>query len=175
MSVVSPPFAPNVRVPEIPSQRARRAILLALLVLAWLSSATRLQAQCAVQKIPEVGLWQSEGADPFQIETIVSAGCPDNNPGPDDRVTVSYLVTAITRPSGRPLFHRPRVKAIYADWTYNGVRSRWFRADVPVGGYFDHMYMRAHGQQLEVHIYHKSLDSKPSAFDHYTYHKIADR
>ncbi|HXC96342.1 MAG TPA: hypothetical protein VNU92_11625 [Edaphobacter sp.] len=177
MSIVSLPFASKYKVPEIPPQRVRRVILLALLALGGLSCAATLQAQCAVQRIPEMGLWQADGADPFQIEIIESGGCPDTNPPPNATVTTNYLVSAITRPSSGPLYHRPRVKAFYTDWTPSngGVRSRWFRADVPVGGYVDHMYMRSNGQQLEVHIYHKSLDIKPSAWDNYTYRKIANR
>jgi hypothetical protein len=61
---------------------------------------------------------------------------------------------------------------------FNGVRGRWFEGDVWTGGYQDHMMMRAVTQggqpALEVHIWHKSLDSKPSAWDHYVYRKIGN-
>jgi hypothetical protein len=175
MSVVSLLPGPRCRVPEALPQRLYCVILLALLALSCLFCAASLQAQCVVQKILEMGLWQADGADPFQIETIASAGCPDTNPQPNARVTTNYLVTAIVRQSNGTLYHRRKVKAQYVNWTYKGVRSRWFRADVPTGGYVDHMYMRSNGQQLEVHIYHKSLDIKPSAWDNYTYRKIASR
>jgi len=95
MSVVSLPPASRCRVPESPPQRLYCVILLAFLILYCLFCAASLQAQCVVQKIPGIGLWQAEGADPFQIEKVASAGCPDTNPPPDAFVTTNYLVTAI--------------------------------------------------------------------------------
>ena len=43
------------------------------------------------------------------------------------------------------------------------------RADVPTGGYVDQMWLRRNGNNMQVFINHKSLDSKPSASSWHNY------
>jgi hypothetical protein len=45
----------------------------------------------------------------------------------------------------------------------------WLRADVWTGGYQDQMWLRRNGANRQVYIYHKSLDSKPSAHSWHNY------
>jgi hypothetical protein len=118
-----------------------------------------------------MGLWQNEsdGGDPYRIQSRM-VECGDTNTQPN----TTYKVTAIVKQSSGNLYHRPAVWGRYVQWTADGRRGRWFEADVWTGGYQDHMMMRpVSGNRLEVYIWHKSLDSKPSAWDHYYYRKIA--
>jgi len=150
-----------------------RALGAAAVLAASLLFAGAASAQCVNPR--EMGLWQNEQAngDPIQIKSRM-VECGDTNTQPN----TSFQVTAIVKQSSGALFARSPVAGRYVQWTFNGVRGRWFEGDVWTGGYQDHMMMRAVTQggqpALEVHIWHKSLDSKPSAWDHYVYRKIGN-
>jgi len=69
-------------------------------------------------------------------------------------------------------YGRPTVEAR----TARDRRGRtWLRADVPTGGYVDQMWLRRNGNNMRVWIYHKSLDSKPSAESWHDYKPASGR
>jgi len=119
-------------------------------------------ALCAGPK--EGGRWwnTNPAGDPISVEVTLD-DCGDQVLNGQQTET-KYGLKVFVKQSDGKLFQRSKVRATYRT-SKDG--KRWLYAEVPTGGYLDHLWLRTslvNGQtQLYAYIKHESLDSKPSA------------
>jgi len=122
----------------------------------------------------EDGRWRNldVNGDPFYID-VKMVNCGDQILN-GVQTSTSYAMRVWVKQSTGQLFGRPTVSATYQPWR----GAQWLVGSVPVGGYLDHVWVRAverDGQrQMHVLIKHESLDSKPSATSEYWFVRCAD-
>ena len=123
-------------------------------------------AQCTA--LAEDGMWFISNAlkSPYRIKIRLFCGdvrlCDENGDCVEPKTGPRVMVSEKQRDG--TLYNRPEV---WAEYAVSARGTKWLLAEVPTGGYVDHMQMHMvekDGEKyLHVLILHKSLDSKPDA------------